>query len=141
MYIYEGHLGSLYTSDRALDYEETYCEICGDSDWLIGYAETKAAAWDLLKDVTDINGSGGWGYDYVMEFLDENWDDDFVPIIRQYVQLNCPECGGELEVYYDGPNKHDDLSLIRHCCECDLDWESELREDGSESELERKFWG
>ena len=141
MYIYEGHLGSLYTSDRVLDYEETHCEQCGDSDWLVGYAATKSEAWDLLKDVTDINGSGGWSYDYVMKFLDENWEDDFTPIILQYADLNCPECSCELEVYYDGPNKHNDTSLIRHCDQCGCDWESELLEGGSESELRRKYWG
>ena len=141
MYIYEGHLGSLYTSDRALDWEETHCEQCGDSDWLVGYAATKSEAWDLLKDATDINGSGGWSYDYVMEFLNENWDGDFTPTIYQYTEMKCPECGATLDVYYDGPNKHNDKELIRHCYKCDCDWESEWNEDGSESELQRKFWG
>ena len=115
--------------------------MCGDSDWFVGYAESRSDAWNLLKDSTDINGSGGWGYDYVMEFLNENWDDDFVPVILQYAQLNCPECGAPLEVYYDGPNKHDDSCLIRHCYECDRDWENELLKDGNESEMKRKFWG
>jgi hypothetical protein len=53
-------MGGLYTSDDELDYEQTYCETCGDSDWLIGYAETREEAWDLLKDDTNIDGSGGW---------------------------------------------------------------------------------
>lgn len=75
MYIYEGHLGSLYTSDRQLSYEETYCETCGDSDWLIGYATTRDAAWELLKDDTDIDGCGGWDHQYVMRFLDSNWEE------------------------------------------------------------------
>ena len=44
MYKYEGHLGGLYTSDDVLDYEDLYCEECGDSDWLIGYAETREEA-------------------------------------------------------------------------------------------------
>lgn len=69
MYIYESHMGGLYTSDYPLDYEQTYCETCGDSDWLIGYAETREEAWEILKDYTNINGSGGWDYDYVQEFL------------------------------------------------------------------------
>lgn len=73
IYIYEGHMGSLYTSDEPLDYEQTYCETCGDSDWLIGYANTREEAWELLKDDTDINGSGGWDYEYVQEFLNENF--------------------------------------------------------------------
>ena len=32
MYIYESHMGSLFTSDYELSYEERYCEQCGDSD-------------------------------------------------------------------------------------------------------------
>ena len=75
MYIYEGHLGSLYTSDHYLDDEDLYCEQCGDSDWLIGYARTREEAWDLLKDDTDIDGCGGWCYEYVMEFLQNNWEE------------------------------------------------------------------
>lgn len=74
MYIYESHMGSLFVSDDILDYEQTYCETCGDSDWLIGYAENREEAWNLLKDDTNINGSGGWDYEYVQEFL-ENWED------------------------------------------------------------------
>lgn len=73
MYIYESHMGSLFVSDDILDYEQTYCETCGDSDFLLGYAETKEEAWNLLKDNTDINSSGGWNYEYVQEFL-KNWE-------------------------------------------------------------------
>ena len=72
MYIYQSHMGGLYTSDDELDYEQTYCETCGDSDWLIGYAETREEAWDLLKDDTNIDGSGGWDYEYIQDFL-RNW--------------------------------------------------------------------
>ena len=74
MYIYESHMGSLYASDYELSYEETYCEQCGDSDWFIGYATTREEAWDLLKNETDIDGSGGWDYNYVQKFIDNNWD-------------------------------------------------------------------
>lgn len=73
MYIYQSHMGGLYTSDDELDYEQTYCETCGDSDWLIGYAETREEAWDLLKDDTNIDGSGGWNYEYIQDFL-KNWE-------------------------------------------------------------------
>lgn len=74
MYIYESHMGGLYVSDEQLDYEYLYCEQCGDSDWLIGYAETREDAWNLLKDETNIDGSGGWDYEYVQEFL-KNWEE------------------------------------------------------------------
>ena len=75
MYIYESHMGGLYTSEEPLDYEDLYCEECGDSDSLLGYAETREGAWNLFKDDTDINGSGGWDYDYVQKFINENWDE------------------------------------------------------------------
>ena len=75
MYIYQGHLGSLYTSDEYLDYDDLYCEQCGDSDWLIGCATTRVEAWELLKDDTNINGSGGWDYDYVQNFININWEE------------------------------------------------------------------
>ena len=75
MYLYESHMGGLYTSDKPLDYEDLYCEQCGDSDQLIGYAETREDVWNLLKDDTDIDGFGGWDYDYVQEFINENWDE------------------------------------------------------------------
>ena len=68
-------MGGLFASDRELSYEEFYCEICGDSDWLIGEADTREEAWELLKRDTNINGSGGWDYDYVQEFLNENFGD------------------------------------------------------------------
>ena len=74
MYIYESHMGGLFVSDEILDYKQTYCETCGDSDFLLGYAKTREDAWNLLKDDTDINGSGGWNYDYVQEFL-KNWEE------------------------------------------------------------------
>lgn len=73
MYIYESHMGGLFVSDEILDYKQTYCEICGDCDYLIGYADTREEAWNLLKDDTNINDSGGWNYDYVQEFL-KNWE-------------------------------------------------------------------
>ena len=73
MYIYQSHMEGSITSDDELDYEQTYCETCGDSDWLIGYAETREEAWDLLKDDTNIDGSGGWDYEYIQDFL-RNWE-------------------------------------------------------------------
>lgn len=75
MYIYESHMGGLYTSNDDLEYEDLYCETCGDSDNFIGFAETREEAWEVLKDETDIDGSGGWNYEYVQEFINSNWDE------------------------------------------------------------------
>lgn len=73
MFIYEGHMGGLFVTEEPLSYEECYCETCGDSDWLIGEADTREEAWNLLKDDTDINSSGGWNYEYVKQFLNDNF--------------------------------------------------------------------
>lgn len=75
MYIYESHMGYLYVDDNILDYDEQYCEQCGDSDWFIGRANTREEAWNLLKDDINIDGfSGGWDYEYIQDFILENWD-------------------------------------------------------------------
>lgn len=74
MYIYEDHMGGLYTSDRELNYEEIHCEQCGDTDWLIGCATTKEDAWKLLKYNMNVGGCGGWDYDYIQAFIDVNWN-------------------------------------------------------------------
>ena len=49
MYIYESHMGGLYSSFESLDWDDLYCEQCGDSDWEIGNFETAEEAWEYLK--------------------------------------------------------------------------------------------
>ena len=75
MYIYEGCTGALFTSEEYLSYEDSYCELCGDSDTYIGCADNKRAAWNLLKPITNIKGSGGWDYKYVKDFINDNFED------------------------------------------------------------------
>lgn len=76
MFIYENHLGGLYASDDRLDFDELYCEECGDSDWLIGEANTRAEAWELLKELIDLNCNGGYDFEYVKNFIQSNFEDD-----------------------------------------------------------------
>ena len=40
VYVYESHLGGLYTSDDYIPFDELYCEQCGDSDYEIGQFDT-----------------------------------------------------------------------------------------------------
>lgn len=109
MYIYEGHMGSLYTSDTFLEYDDLYCEQCGDSDWLVGHADTGEGAWNLLKDSTDIDGSGGWDYDYVREFILNNWDFD----IDEWDDYYLTPYENEIMKFIWGIKSWDDL------CDCD----------------------
>lgn len=49
MYIYESHMGGLFARSDEMSFEERYCETCGDSDSLIGEANSAEEAWALLK--------------------------------------------------------------------------------------------
>ena len=98
-YIYEGHMGGLYCTDESQDWDDLYCEQCGDSDWELGYADSLEKAWEFLKDETatfddrkcltcphnedydycdehceEMRHSGGYSLTYVMEFLAENFE-------------------------------------------------------------------
>lgn len=107
-YIYESHMGGLYCSDDYL--EDTYCEQCGDSDWLIGTANTAEEAMNLLMDKTDTFDdtkcescphykdydycdekcenaarSGGYAIEYITEFISENFDTNNMIIHEIYL--------------------------------------------------------
>lgn len=87
MYIYQGHLGGLYASDEPLEYDALYCEECGDSDQLVGKAETAQEAFDLLtqniqddckncekygkchKEPVLCEYTGGYAFPYIMNFI------------------------------------------------------------------------
>lgn len=111
MYIYEGHMGSLYTSDTYLDYDDLYCEQCGDCDWLIGSATTGEEAWNLLKYETNINGSGGWDYEYVRELILNNWDFDINECDNDF----DPYCESENMKFIWGIKSWDDLTDVDAC--------------------------
>ena len=65
MYLYENHMGGLYSTQEEQEFEDLYCEQCGDSDWFIGEYETLGEYWNLIKDDCSINGSGGWSLKYI----------------------------------------------------------------------------
>lgn len=63
-YVYENHLGGIYLLD---DYDPCYeeqCAQCGDSDYCIGYFETKEELIEWMKE-------DGWSDDYIKEVLEE----------------------------------------------------------------------
>ena len=67
VYVYESHLGGLYTSDDYIPSDELYCEQCGDSDWEIGAFDTfeeflRYYADNIYVDPWD----GGYGLDLVI---------------------------------------------------------------------------
>lgn len=73
-YLYESHMGGLFSVDDMLSPEECYCEQCGDSDWLIGKYETLNDLWNLIKDECDINDSGGYALASVYPVIVREFD-------------------------------------------------------------------
>lgn len=69
MYVYESHLGGLYVEDGRWDYEDLYCEECGDSDRCLGrFNDIREVIACLAEDI-NIYGSGGYDLEYVIETL------------------------------------------------------------------------
>lgn len=50
VWVYESHLGGLYTEDHPVPVEYLYCAQCGDSDWNLGEFETLS---DFLRYYAD----------------------------------------------------------------------------------------
>lgn len=56
MYFYENHLyGNIYTTDYEQDYDDLYCEECGDSDTFVG-------EYDSWEDFIKEYDSDGWPF-------------------------------------------------------------------------------
>ena len=47
LYLYKSHLDGLYTTTDLLDFNDLYCEQCGDSDFYLGSFSTLAEFWKL----------------------------------------------------------------------------------------------
>ena len=89
-YLYQGHMGCLYTSDEQLDYDNLYCSQCCDSDWFLGTFETIKDFWNLIKDECDIDGNGGWSLQYIYPMIVEIFD---LPDVVEY-ENDYERCAG-----------------------------------------------
>lgn len=68
MEVYENHLGGIYFDEKVLDFDDLYCEECGDSDRHLGHADT----WDdVIGLLSEDDGEGGTWVPYSDEYLDE----------------------------------------------------------------------
>lgn len=73
-YLYDSHMGGIYTSDELYDYNSLYCETCGDYDEVLGGFTTIQDFWDLIKGRCSINGSGGYSLQYIYPIIVEEFD-------------------------------------------------------------------
>lgn len=71
IYIYESHLGGHFISDRELDIEETFCETCGDCDFLGCAAEDWMEVGNYLRSILDVFGLGGYDMEYCIHLFNE----------------------------------------------------------------------
>lgn len=76
-YVYESHLGGLYTSDDYIPSDELYCEQCGDSDYEIGLFDTFEEFLRYYADNIYIDPwDGGYGLDLVISDVGCAFDDN-----------------------------------------------------------------
>lgn len=66
MYIYESCVGRLYVTEDTQDFDDLYCEVCGDYDNYIGYADTKEEAVKLLKEES-------YDDEFIQEFIEGHY--------------------------------------------------------------------
>ena len=100
MYVYESHLGGLYTSDWPLEHEFRYCEQCGDCDWEYGpYDSVTEFIEDFADDICIVDHEGGYGIDYIQEICEDLTDEQIRDIVLQTRIKNrsCVAC----HHYYD----------------------------------------
>lgn len=71
IYIYESHLGGLYISNEELSLDETYCETCGDCDWLGCMADSWMDVAEYLRGKLDVFGLGGFDMEYCIDFFNQ----------------------------------------------------------------------
>lgn len=76
-YLYDGHMGHLYVTEKERTFDQLYCQVCGDSDRLIGTFDTLSDYWNIIKDSCDINGSGGWSLQYIFPLMAKEFDVKF----------------------------------------------------------------
>ena len=89
-YLYDSHLGGLYSTDHELSMLALYCDQCGDSDDKIGQFESIADFWSLIKDKCDIDGCGGWTLQYIYPYMISEFD---LPDDAEYESYYEKDCG------------------------------------------------
>ena len=85
MYLYQSHMGGLYSEEESLPWEELYCETCGDSDIEIGNFESAIDVLKYMADEIDANdGHGGYFIEDVLDAL--------------YIFEDCPDYNTAIEI-------------------------------------------
>lgn len=102
-YLYESHLGGLYTSDEQMSHEDLYCDACNDYDFEIGHYDNIKEFWDLIKDDCDIDGnSGGYSMRYIYPFIVEEFNLPYQTVYNTDYERDECFCSNNLdEILYN----------------------------------------
>lgn len=96
MYVYESHLGGLYVEEGWWDYDDLYCEECGDSDKCLGRFDNIRDAIAGLAENINIYGSGGYCLEYVINTLAElgtiSLDEAKQIVLKNSTLVKCVDC-------------------------------------------------
>ena len=91
-YLYESHVGGLYSSDHERNHVELWCDMCCDMDCHVGQFESIADFWNLIKDKCDINGSGDWSLQYIYPYIIEEFNLIDDAEYKNYYEKDCGFC-------------------------------------------------
>lgn len=81
-YLYESHMGGFFYTNIELDYDDLYCEDCGDNDQYIGCFGSFEDAWNYLKEDTGKEYPEyryGFYHDYTIEYVFEKLMEEYFP--------------------------------------------------------------
>lgn len=96
MYVYESHLGGLYVEEGWWDYDDLYCEQCGDSDRCLGRFDDIRGAIAYLAEDINIYDSGGYGLEYVINTLAGlgtiSLDEAKQVVLKNSTLVKCVDC-------------------------------------------------
>jgi hypothetical protein len=119
MYLYDSHKGGFYESEEEYSEEELYCDLCNDSDRLVGKYETEEEKEKLIK---KYNG-------------ETSIADDYKGTLQALLYYNTWDC------YNDEPNEmSEELEKAYDELETFIDTAIELQQDVKRYfELDEKY--
>ena len=141
-----------------------FCPICGEK-YKKDEGKCLNCGWQDLGYVDQIGGVHEGGCGSMPDGTDcgecSKGDCSFCPVWathkrrkERYMQWQCPECGENLEIWYEhtvkslpkagGDFPHEQVDLIYHCGKCGSDWDSTWDTqwgDVTQSHLKRHYWG
>ena len=79
-YLYEGHTGSIYCTEYEEDDDTLYCEMCGDSDVLVGFYDSlRDLLFSYAQNIDIEDGDGGLDLNWFLRKVSVYFEDAVTP--------------------------------------------------------------